>query len=302
MEIKVDAVVVTYNRLALLKKCLNALLNQKYNINKIFVINNNSTDGTRNYLDTIIKKYNAIIPIHLKKNIGGAGGFNKGIKEFIKNDNANFVWVMDDDTIPNLDALTKLVEKVKKIPDVGYLASNVKWKNGTPALMNIPKPSLVWNKNIEKGIVSIIYASFVSILISRKAIEKVGYPITDFFIWGDDVEYTSRISKAKFKSYLVCDSVVEHKIKNNIATDIILEKDKNRIKRYFYANRNTLYNKKKYSTKMDLMNTFIRQFVLDPIKIICFSSNNKMLRLKANIKGNIAGLFFNPKIEKIREK
>ncbi|CDI43042.1 glycosyltransferase family 2 protein [Lactobacillus helveticus] len=302
MEIKVDAVVVTYNRLTLLKKCLNALLNQKYNINKIFVINNNSTDGTRNYLDTIIKKYNAIIPIHLKKNIGGAGGFNKGIKEFIKNDNANFVWVMDDDTIPNLDALTKLVEKVKKIPDVGYLASNVKWKNGTPALMNIPKPSLVWNKNIEKGIVSIIYASFVSILISRKAIEKVGYPITDFFIWGDDVEYTSRISKAKFKSYLVCDSVVEHKIKNNIATDIILEKDKNRIKRYFYANRNTLYNKKKYSTKMDLMNTFIRQFVLDPIKIICFSSNNKMLRLKANIKGNIAGLFFNPKIEKIREK
>lgn len=302
MEIKVDAVVVTYNRLTLLKKCLNALLNQKYNINKIFVINNNSTDGTRNYLDTIIKKYNAIIPIHLKKNIGGAGGFNKGIKEFIKNDNANFVWVMDDDTIPNLDALTKLVEKVKKIPDVGYLASNVKWKNGTPALMNIPKPSLVWNKNIEKGIVSIIYASFVSILISRKAIEKVGYPITDFFIWGDDVEYTSRISKAKFKSYLVCDSVVEHKIKNNIATDIILEKDKNRIKRYFYANRNTLYNKKKYSTKMDLMNTFIRQFVLDPIKIICFSSNNKMLRLKANIKGNIAGLFFNPKIEKIRGK
>ena len=49
MNKKVDCIVVTYNRLSLLKECLVALLDQEYSLNKIYVINNNSTDETKEY-------------------------------------------------------------------------------------------------------------------------------------------------------------------------------------------------------------------------------------------------------------
>ena len=94
MNIKVDGVVVTYNRLSLLKECLTALLDQEYPLNKIYVINNNSSDETASYLRKISKKYPTIIPVNLKKNVGGAGGFNVGLKFFMKKSNAAYAWIM----------------------------------------------------------------------------------------------------------------------------------------------------------------------------------------------------------------
>ena len=87
MSKKVDCVVVTYNRLSLLKECLEALLNQEYLLNKIYVINNNSTDGTKEYLKHFSEKNSVIKPVNLRKNIGGAGGFNIGLKYFMKKSN-----------------------------------------------------------------------------------------------------------------------------------------------------------------------------------------------------------------------
>jgi len=46
----IDVVVVTYNRLGLLKECVDALLSQKDNLSNIFIFNNHSTDGTDKYL------------------------------------------------------------------------------------------------------------------------------------------------------------------------------------------------------------------------------------------------------------
>ena len=55
-NIKVDAVIVTYNRLKLLKECISAVLNQTKSINNIIVVNNSSSDGTPEYLKELRKK------------------------------------------------------------------------------------------------------------------------------------------------------------------------------------------------------------------------------------------------------
>ena len=47
---KVNCVVVTYNRLALLRECLAAIEKQTYPIHKVIVIDNCSTDGTEDFL------------------------------------------------------------------------------------------------------------------------------------------------------------------------------------------------------------------------------------------------------------
>lgn len=301
MKKKVDSVVVTYNRLSLLKECLNALLSQNHPLNKIFVINNNSTDGTKSYLDEVSKKYPTIIPVHLKKNVGGAGGFNVGLKLFIKKSKADYVWIMDDDTIPKNDALEKLMDKVDSVTNLGFLASNIVWRDGTPAIMNIPTVSSSWNQNITKGLVQIKSASFVSILFPRKVIEKVGLPITDFFIWGDDVEYTLRISQAGYKGYLVNDSIAEHKIAKNIGVDIVSEENSNRIKRYYYSRRNAIFTERNRMSKAQLAKWLVKCCLVEPVKILAKAPNRKMLRIRTTYKGTIAGFFFNPKIETFRE-
>lgn len=76
-DVKVAAVVVTYNRKELLRECLNALLNQTRPLDEIIVIDNASTDGTQ---EMIAKEFPYITYVLMSENIGGAGGFHEGMK------------------------------------------------------------------------------------------------------------------------------------------------------------------------------------------------------------------------------
>lgn len=301
MEKKVDAIVVTYNRLDLLKKCLHALLQQTYELHNIFVIDNNSQDKTLLFLKELSSKYSKIKVVHLSANIGGAGGFYVGLKEFIEKSKADYAWVMDDDAIPTPSALMKLMDKTAEITKLGFLCSNVRWKDNSPAKMNVPQPTPNWNEKVSQGLVEVEYASFVAILFQRKVITDIGLPIKEFFIWGDDVEYTKRITNSGYKGYLVNDAIIVHEIKQNIGTNIVLEKDKNRIARYFYARRNTMYTMKKRYNKKEFTKWVISCFLIEPYKIIRYSRNNRILRLKASLKGTISGFFFNPPIYKFKK-
>ena len=74
---KVISVVVTYNRLTLLKGCIEALLNQDYENTEILIVDNNSTDGTREYVKEVVEQHSEKMKmLFLEKNIGGAGGFH----------------------------------------------------------------------------------------------------------------------------------------------------------------------------------------------------------------------------------
>ncbi|RVU70939.1 MULTISPECIES: glycosyltransferase family 2 protein [Lactobacillus] len=302
MHKKIDVVIVTYNRLELLKKCVKAILMQTYPVENIFVIDNNSSDNTLLFLNKKAKENTKIVPVHLTQNIGGAGGFYTGLKCFIEKSKSDFVWIMDDDTIPTVNALEKLISKTSIIQNFGFLSSNVKWQDGSPAVMNIPEPNLKWNELADKGLIRVNYASFVAILFSRKVILEQGLPIKDFFIWGDDVEYTKRITNSEKKGYMVIDSLVEHKIKQNIATDIIAEQDVNRIKRYYYARRNTIYTMKHRYNKKEYFKWLVTSLIFEPFKILKFSKDKKLLRLKVSLKGTFAGFFFNPSIYEFRNK
>ena len=94
--IKVNTVVVTYNRKNLLKLCIDKLLEQSYAINKIIIVDNASNDGTREYLHELIDDVFDIV--FLDENLGGAGGFYFGIKRAYEI-GCDYLWIMDDDTI-----------------------------------------------------------------------------------------------------------------------------------------------------------------------------------------------------------
>ena len=295
----VFAVVVTYNRLDLLKENLLALQKQSYPIHKIIVVNNHSTDGTGEYLKRI-KEENAVFDIvALDKNSGGAGGFCEGIKRAVKL-GGDWVWLMDDDTIPTHDALEKLIEKINVTNNVGFLGSRVLFSDGTPHLMNNTPPesnevlNIEWNAFLEKNVLTVKYDSFVSCLINIDAVKNVGLPYRDFFIWNDDYEYTDRLVKAKYFGGLVLDSFVYHKTKKNYRADLLTANDSLAWK-YFYGERNKVFIMKKENSRLK----FLYHYIIGYHKVnkqLRKIPGNKELK-KAVRKGWRKGFFFNPKIE-----
>ena len=290
-EIKLLVLIITYNRLALLKECIQAVLSQTWNSFDILVIDNHSTDGTREYLQTLEGKGD-ISFLRLEQNTGGSGGFHIGIREALRQGYSH-IWLMDDDTVPDIHAAERLLSADRLLGEYGFLVSLPVWKDGSLCKMNLPLPGQFRREKgriLQEGLLPVRKATFVSMLLKADIVREVGLPIKEFFIWGDDQEYTERISK-KYKCYLVLSSVVQHKTKNNLGSDISTDSPE-RIERYFYAYRNELYIAKRNGI-LSLGFYFVRAFY-SLIKILLFSKEKKWTRVLWLFRGMIAGFFFVP--------
>jgi len=286
MKNKVCALVITYNRIELLKQCIKRIKMQTYNCD-IFVIDNNSNDGTQVYLKT------DNIPFYrTDKNIGGAGGFNLGLKTCVLK-GYKYIWVMDDDCLPYPDSLEKMINSAEILnDDFGFIASRVLWVDGNDHKMNEIKNKRVYENNLYLT----KQATFVSLLLRSEVVKKCGLPIKDFFIWGDDIEYTRRISiRNSYPCFYDKDSVVIHETKNNIGSKIAFD-DLENISRYYYAYRNELY-----LYRQEKLRGLIYYFLKCNYNLlrILIKSDNKIKRVKIMAKGIRDGLKFYPEVEYI---
>lgn len=295
---KIVALVVTYNRKELLVENIQALKSQSHSDFDILIIDNASTDGTEEYIKEYLKdngKY-----INTGKNLGGAGGFSLGIKKALEND-YDYAWLMDDDTVPTENALESLISKATLLNDkFSFLGSLVKWTDGKLCIMNAQDLSKTWYNEFDKmynGLIPVVASSFVSMFINLKDAREVGIPIEKFFIYGDDWEYSERL-KTKKPCYLDIDSIVIHKMRSNIGTDIV-DVDKERIDRYYFNYRNLFYIYKKYYTKKDIIK-YILKYFYTLLKILVKSKNKRIKRMYIMTKGMISGLIFNPDIEYVK--
>lgn len=306
MKPKVCAIVVTYNRKDLLMECLTAIFNQSVKIERIILIDNASTDGTEEELRrTRILEREGFVYRKMEQNLGGAGGFYKGIQislEFM----CDWLWIMDDDTIPDNDCLENLLNASNIVNEtVSFFASSVTGISNEP--MNVPvlNTSLTengygdWYKYLEYGLVKIEMATFVSLLINSDAVRKCGLPCREFFLWGDDSEYTLRLSRNYGSAYFVGKSKVCHKRAVAKVLSIYDETDGNRIKNYFYKYRNDLIVKLIYYGKIYFVWSFLRN-LLRAVTIIgspCGLQKSGII-LKANFSGLLKYRYFKKYIQK----
>lgn len=243
MNGQVCALVVTHNRKVLLEESVRAILAQTHPIAKLVVVDNASTDGTAEMLARSgLLQDDRVEHVILEGNLGGAGGFRRGM-EIGREFGSEWLWLMDDDTIPAPAALQELMAAHARFP-VGQrpvtLSSKAEWTDGTLHPMNFPTTKRT-HLNTEQAVlaaecatISLRWASFVSLLLHRSAIEKHGLPHGDYFIWNDDTEYTARILRDGF-GVLVPKSVVTHKtVRKHSPMDAAPE-------RSYYQVRNVLW-------------------------------------------------------------
>ena len=197
------AVVVTHNRRSLLSRCLDHLLSQTREPDKILVVNNASNDGTVEMLQ------NRSISFITQENSGSAGGWYSGIKYALDHD-FDAIWLMDDDGFPDDDALSLLDAAL--LPNV-VCASSVVVREDLSAEFVFPLPVLdvsglpiIWGR--KRKIVTIEelravapegtypFAHFFNgALVSVNAIRKVGNVDRSFFMSGDELDYLYRLRK-----------------------------------------------------------------------------------------------------------
>lgn len=195
----VAAVIVTYNRKELLGENIRMLLKQRRPFDRIFIVDNCSTDGTEEYLQKNNWKNNKqFVYIKTESNIGGAGGFYTGTRAAFEY-GADWIVLMDDDGRMNdeftLEYLLKVAEKLyqqnyanKKlfINALVQQGEMLSFKMGTKYTVQ---------QAIEASIDGILEGEanpFNGTLVSRELVEEIGYPNGDFFIKGDEVDYKQR--------------------------------------------------------------------------------------------------------------
>ena len=241
---KIAAVVVTYNRKDLLLECLSCLQNQNFSDASqasetsldILVIDNASTDGTSKALKPLANT-KQILYFNTGSNLGGAGGFNYGMRKAVEL-GYDYVWVMDDDCMPHEDTLQEFLKADAQLNgQYGYISSVCRWTDGSICTMNTQRHPLTKNiTDFSSELQPCTLASFVSLFVPARIIKELGLPIKDFFIWSDDWEFTRRISR-KYPCYLAGKSVVTHKSKSNGVGNIALDSEE-KISRYKLAYRN----------------------------------------------------------------
>ncbi len=194
---KLGVIIVTFNRLELLKECINACLNQTYKFKEIFIFNNASTDGTKSYLDSL--KNNKITISHSKENLGGAFGFYEGVRHFEYSD-LDYVLLIDDDAILDKNYNYEIIKYMKNLNDICCFSGTVKTNDKIQYehrrhLKNRKKfkENFSNEKEYSKEYFDYELSTFCGLFIPVNLIKKIKYPSKEFFIWFDDTEYSLRL-------------------------------------------------------------------------------------------------------------
>ncbi|MFI5047197.1 MAG: glycosyltransferase [Acidimicrobiia bacterium] len=159
-DARVAAVVLTHNAPLSLERCVAALAAQTAPLTALLVTDNASDDP----IDAAVDGFDGAVVQRLSENVGPAGGYAHALSEFLES-GLEWAWVMDDDCVPDPDAL------------------EIQLGLAEPSRMVLP--TVQWDETGE----TVRSNGWWGALIHRSVIERVGVPNPDLFWWTEDTEY-----------------------------------------------------------------------------------------------------------------
>lgn len=214
---KYAIIITTYNRKQLLQECIDRVCQQTVPADSIIIVNNASTDGTNDYLEQFSLTDSRYDIINLPDNIGGAGGFAKGIECALQK-SVDCVLLIDDDAMLADDFMEQLLKARQEHPQYKAFAGIVK-ANGKIDIAHRKNfsrvgllPVNIKAEEYNKPYFECEVASFCGMLVDTDVIHKIGLPHAEYFIWHDDAEYSLRINQYS-KFLTVTGAELVHKTK-----------------------------------------------------------------------------------------
>jgi rhamnopyranosyl-N-acetylglucosaminyl-diphospho-decaprenol beta-1,3/1,4-galactofuranosyltransferase len=239
----VAAVIVTFNRKALLGRCLKAVQAQTRPCDRVFVIDNASTDGTPEFLAEAGLLDGSIEYVRLPNNTGSAGGFHEGMRRAFEA-GYGWLWLMDDDGSPDPPCLEQLISCEGVLDVIGPAVVRPEDSDRLTWDLRRVRPDgrfRTWRsitrrqdlvRHAPNGIYEGIAALFNGVLIRRTVPEAIGFVLADLFIWGDENEYLMRCKEAGFRVGICVNAFHRH--------PFVRPKHSSPWK-FYYLYRNTMY-------------------------------------------------------------
>lgn len=214
---KVYISILNWNGLEDTLECLESVFKMDYPHFEVIVVDNGSTDDS---VEVIEKTYPQLTLIENKENLGFTGGNNIAM-HYAMDHSADYVWLLNNDTIVEPDTLSKLVTEADKSPDIGLVSpviyyydepekiqfhgSYVDWKNFR---FRTAKDLQSWHQ-INIGQTISLWGT--ALLVKRAVIENIGYLNSKYFAYHEDGEYCIRATKSGYMNVVEPNVKVYHK-------------------------------------------------------------------------------------------
>ena len=226
----VAVVVVTHNRADLLVGMLDGLAAQTHRADAVIVVDNGSTDHTREVLSQRMASTDLPLEVIAQDNVGGAGGFHRGVRAAYDRGHDR-VWLMDDDVVPAPGCLAALMAVdedclIAVREDLsGALVEKaaVEFDLRNPLAIR-PKRSTVDSTYADRAsmppLVEVQNVAFEGFMVRRTVIDEIGFPDPAFFIFYDDVDFAVRAREAGRHVWAVRDAVLVRQLDFNQQHDL----------------------------------------------------------------------------------
>ena len=190
MKDQINVVIVTYNNRELLEKCIDSV---KASITfaklegKITVVDNNSLDGTE---DFIRKKMRSVKYIRLSENYGTAKGFNRGIQE---SKDIEYTFLMNDDVELFPQTLHEMMTTLGQYPKARGIPANLMNADGSPQRIKLDVVGLTRLKDDKIRIVS--FPGTTACLYYTEVFQNVGLFDEFYFFYNEDLDFALRAKR-----------------------------------------------------------------------------------------------------------
>jgi len=211
----VSAVVVNYQGEPYLEACLRSLQALEDPVDEIVVVENGSTDGSLNILNT---HFRSVVLLRMKENVGAATARNVGMRAA----KHRFVLLVDNDVVLAPDTLTKLRAALEADPGLAMVQPRSVYKAeptrvhydggsfhyaGLIALRNMGQPL---SEAKGRGVTEVDVVISLALLADKKAVVDVGAFDEEMFILFEDLDLSYRLRAAGHRLAMVEDAVVLH--------------------------------------------------------------------------------------------
>lgn len=231
-------IVLTWNGKKDTLECLSSLKELTYPNYKILVVDNASIDGTAEQVRTQFPYVELIIN---KDNFRFAGGNNVGI-EYALTKNADYILLLNNDTTVDKTFIDELVSNAESDSQIGmvgpkmyyysdpnriwYAGGKIEWWKGWISHIGV--------REIDKGqygqTTETDFVSGCCILVKREVVEKIGILDTAYYIYGEDVDWCIRASRAGYRILYEPKAKIWHKLSVSTGGHLSWFKNWNKLK------------------------------------------------------------------------